>query len=95
MKDSLIVPKSRLRVTSETIDKRVGEETLLINLSTNQIYSLNATATRFWQLLTEVKEQDEIFQIMLEEFEVSEEILFKEICSLIEGLKEKGFITAT
>jgi hypothetical protein len=82
------------QVPPTIIQRRMGNETLLINLNTNEVYSLNYTSTRFWELLSTNHSKSEIIRILMEEFDVSEETLQNEIDNLINQLQAKDFIIA-
>lgn len=79
-------------ILTTTISRRIGEETLLINLVTNEVYTLNVTASRYWELLSSGKKSDEIIAVLKEEFEVSDSVLRREIDSIKDQLSEKKFI---
>ena len=83
----------RFELKQEMIFRRVGEEILLINLVTNQIYELNFTAARFWELICEGRNDEEILKKIGEEFRVSKDQLSIESEKLLAKLEQGDFIT--
>ena len=81
------------KVKQDIISRRVGKEILLINLTTNQIYELNFTGARFWELLSEGLTDEEIVKTIVEEFQVSEAQLAIESEELLGKLEQGDFIT--
>ena len=75
-----------------TVAKRVGEEIVLVNLETNQIYAMNRTAARFWELASGGAAQSEIERQLLAEFQVTREQLVDEIEALLVSIENAGLI---
>ena len=69
-----------------------GDETVLVDLKTNRIFSLNATGSRFWVLLATERDRDRIERQLLEEFEVDAAALRHEIDGLLASLEAEGLI---
>jgi len=83
---------SRFQPNADAVYNRIGEESVLINMKTNQIYELNQTGARFWELLCAGHDRSEIQQLMLQEFDVAEDDLNREIEAMLISLKDKGLI---
>jgi hypothetical protein len=62
-------------------------------MTTNQIYELNRTGARFWELLSAGNDRKTIQQLMLQEFDVAEADLDREIEAMITSLENEGLIT--
>jgi hypothetical protein len=84
----------RYRVSSDTVHNTLGDQGVLVNVRTNEIYELNQTGARFWQLLSAGHDLTRIRQLMLEEFEVDETVLDQEIKALLASLENAGLIVA-
>jgi len=83
---------SRYRPSPDTVYDDVGDRSVLINVRTNLIYELNETGARFWQLLDAVHDLAKIKQLMLQEFDVTEADLNREIGTLLASLSNEGLI---
>ena len=74
--------------------QRLEDEIVLVHLKTNQIFALNETGARFWELLAEGKPREEIESTMLAEFDVSREQLDAEIARLLDALAAERLVRA-
>jgi Coenzyme PQQ synthesis protein D (PqqD) len=64
----------------------MDEVVVLIHLSTNRIYQLSPTGARVWELLQEGEEEGAIRDRLLEEFEVDDGTVDRELSSLLSHL---------
>src|SRR3954468_18362350 len=62
---------SLIRKNDDVIVRRMGETAVLVHLSTNQIYELNETGTRIWELLEQGDSSTKITDQLCAEFMVS------------------------
>jgi hypothetical protein len=76
-----------IRPHPQVVFRRVGDEIVLVHLATNQIYSLNATSARCWELLAAGRNQDEIERQLQREFDVEDEEVRSEVRRLLERLR--------
>ncbi len=63
-------------------------------MGTNQIYDLNRTGYRVWQLLQEGSDVDAISDRIREEFDVDQSVASNELDALLRHLSEEGLIEA-
>jgi hypothetical protein len=78
---------TKLTPAPDVLSRRVADETVLVDLATNRIFSLNATGARLWELLSDGIQPSEARETLLAEFDVAEEELAAEIesfCALLE-----------
>ena len=50
---------TRFRPHPEVLTRKVGEEVVLVHMGRNEIFALNPTAARLWELLTEGRSRPE------------------------------------
>lgn len=81
-----------IKLNPDVIYRRIGNEMILINLKTEQIYSLNYTAARFCELLLAGMSLKDIEHQLLQEFDVTEKDLHEEINHMLDSLKSKMFL---
>jgi hypothetical protein len=86
------MPEPRLQPSSEIVSRQVGDEVILVNLQTSEIYALNRTAARLWELLSSGAERDAAAKQMAEEFEVDSNQLNAEIDALVGELHRTGIM---
>lgn len=77
---------------SHVLHRTVGDETVLVHLGSETVFSLNDTASRWWQLMAAGRGPSEIRQRLLEEFEVEGSRLDRELQSLVTALTEQGLV---
>jgi hypothetical protein len=75
--------------------QRLGDELVLVNLETDMIYTLNATAAVVWETLQAGSSLEEIRSRLLAEYDVGEETIDREVNGVLEKLEHFGFITAS
>ena len=87
-------PKGNWRPDPDVMTQLVEGETVLVHLQTNEIYALNPTATRAWDMLATGSNREEVQEALLEEFDVPPDQLRDEIDALITELVEKKLLLA-
>jgi Coenzyme PQQ synthesis protein D (PqqD) len=70
----------------------VGEDVVLVDLKTNQVYALNPTGSRVWELLGEYQDRDQVLAELRTEFEVEEPQLAREVDVLLDQLLGAGLL---
>jgi len=83
---------ARFRSSPDALATRVGEEIVLVDLKTDQIYSLNRTAARIWELLCADCDRAEVERRMLEEFDVTPGQLAEAIDEVIMSMTQDGLL---
>lgn len=83
---------ARFRSSPDALATRVGDEIVLVDLKTDQIYSLNRTAARIWELLCADCDRAEVERRMLEEFDVTPAELAEAIDALVASMTRGGLL---
>ena len=73
--------------------RRLGERMILIHLQSNEIFDLNETSARMWELLVETGEPDAVEARLAGEFDVDPADLHREVASTLATLAQNGLIT--
>lgn len=81
-----------MRADSDVVAQRLGDEVVVVHLRTNQIFILNRTGARFWELIESGSDLDSVREKMLAEFEVEESQLMKELEDFVEHLSRAELI---
>ena len=66
----------------DVLFRRLDDEMVLVHMKTNEIYALNPTGARFWELFAEGHPRERIEERLLAEFEVEHAQLTAEIDAL-------------
>lgn len=82
------------RPHDDVVSQRVGEDLVLVHLKTNEIFALNETGARFWELLAADRSREEIEEAMLSEYDVSQEELIAEIDRILAELVRQDMLRA-
>jgi len=82
-----------IEISSEVLTQEVGGETVILDLKTESYFGLDEVGTRIWQLLQQGKDTQNITETMLDEYDVEEKQLEKDIQNLLTKLNEAGIIT--
>lgn len=83
----------KIEISSEVLTQEVGGETVILDLKSESYFGLDEVGTRIWQLLQEQKDIHTITATMLNEYDVKEEQLKKDIQNLLTKLGDAGIIT--
>lgn len=70
----------------------MGEDVVLVDLQTNQVYALNPTGSRVWELLGEHQDREHVLAELCTEFEVEEPQLALEVDELLDQLLGAGLL---
>jgi len=90
--DPDLADHSVIRPEEDVIVRRMGESAVLVHLSTNQIYELNETGTRIWELLEQGRSSTEINDQLCAEFTVSSTEAREAYNNLLTHLLDKALI---
>ncbi|MGI8429752.1 MAG: PqqD family protein [Solirubrobacteraceae bacterium] len=83
----------RLAPSGEVVGQRLDDVLVVVHLETNRIHELNRTGARFWELLQDEPDVEQVERQMLAEFDVSEADLRAELDKLIGELVAERLVT--
>lgn len=75
--------------------QELEEEAVLLNLTDEHYFGLDETGLRFWQLLAEHGNSDDVIKTLSGEYEASQETLHKDLGIFIIELEKAGLLTIT
>jgi hypothetical protein len=81
-----------LKLKPDVVFRRLDEGGVLVDLTTNQIYELNHTAARIWEILREEDGSPCLLDRLAEEFEVDPDTADREVQTLIDDLRGEGLL---
>jgi hypothetical protein len=84
-----------MRASQHVVAQQLGEGAVLIHLQTNQIYELNRTGLRIWELFTAGLDRAAIQSHLEEEFDVPSPRAAREIDSLLSMLEAERLIATS
>ena len=83
----------KIEISSEVLTQEVGGETVILDLKSESYFGLDEVGTRIWQLLVEQEDIRTITATMLNEYDVEEKQLEKDIQNLLTQLNKAGIVT--
>ena len=83
---------ARFRASADALATRVGDEIVLVHTGTDQIFALNRTGARVWELLCGELDQAEIESRLAAEYDVTRAELAAQVGALIASLVEGRLI---
>lgn len=88
-----ISAQTKVVISSKVLSQEVRGETVLLDLSREFYFGLDAVGTRVWQLLREGKSLKQLLDVMLDEFDVAREQLEMDVVAFLENLVSAGLIS--
>ena len=81
-----------IRIPDDVVFRVLGDEAVILNLSTGIYFGLDIVGTRMWQLISENGSTEKVREALLAEYEVEEGQLRRDLDLLIQQLKDKGLL---
>jgi hypothetical protein len=82
----------RVGPAPDVVARRLGDDTVLVNLRTNRIFQLNRTGAAFWELVEEGCERAEIEERLASRFAVDQAVLSSNLDALVAELDQAGLL---
>jgi coenzyme PQQ synthesis protein D (PqqD) len=84
--------EDRAAAPKHVLVRFLDQESVLLNLETEQYFGLDETGTRMWQLVTTSPNLDAAYQELLTEYDVQPELLRENLAELVGRLVEHGLL---
>jgi hypothetical protein len=81
-----------LRIPDYVMFTTDSEDSVLLNARTDQYYALDEVGARLWSLLNDRKPLREVYQVLLDEYEVAPVQLEQDMLELLNHLLENGLV---
>jgi hypothetical protein len=81
-----------LRPAAAVVARRVDDQLVLVHLTTHQMYSLNRTGARLWELAERGQSREEALASLASEYAVSEAQVAAEADALVSALIDAKLI---
>ena len=83
---------STISVSPDVMIRKVGEESVLLDLKTERYLGLDDVSARFWDLLTNGDSIQSAYETLLAEFEVDPERLRNDLNDFVQELVQFGLV---
>ena len=84
--------RKKVQLSEDAIAQQVSGETVILDLKSEQYFSLDVVGTRVWQLLQETSNLQQVYDQLLNEYEVEPGRLLADLEALIDSLANEGLI---
>ena len=82
----------RVSIPAQGMARRVGDETVILDLASGTYFGLDAVGTRAWQAMAEGHTLQEACEAILSEFDAGAEEVRRDVLALAASLRERGLI---
>jgi hypothetical protein len=86
--------RTSFRLSPDVLMRKVEDEFVLVHMGRNQIFALNSTGARLWELLGEGRTRGEAVAQLTREFDVSAATVELETEQLLRTLVREGLLEA-
>jgi hypothetical protein len=76
----------RLRAT-DISSRTLGQETIVLNLSTSRYFTITGTGTRLFELLVEDRSLDELVATIVDEYEAEPAMVRNDVAAFVDRLR--------
>lgn len=83
----------RIKQSTQVLFHKVGTESVLLDLASESYFSLDETGTRLWELASEHDRLDDIYEMLLAEYDVSDERLRAHVEEILEKMTNAGLLS--
>ena len=90
--EQLISKRSIVAVSEGQVSSDLANEVAILDLKSGMYYGLNEVGSRIWQLISEPKTVGEVYETLLEEYEVEHERLEQDLIDVLQQLADRGLI---
>ena len=84
--------ESRISVRDDVLFQDLDGEAVILNLENEYYYGLDEVGTRMWTLLVHHGHVEHAYQILLNEFNVAQDLLLKDLLALVDELASHGLL---
>jgi Coenzyme PQQ synthesis protein D (PqqD) len=93
MDDSIDIDESTMiRVPTNVLARRAADETVLLDLTSETYFGLNAVGSRVWELAQPGASVGAVVTTLLEEFEVERDVLVADVAALLRSMAVSGLV---
>lgn len=72
--------------------QEVDGEMVLLDMKSENYFGLDSVGTDIWQAIEEKKVLQDVLDTLVEQYDVEEEVLRKDLISFVEKLQESGLV---
>jgi hypothetical protein len=86
------VTSRQLKVPQTVLVQPVGDEAVLLDLTSERYFGLDEVGAHFWRVLTSTTDTDEAYRHLAEDYDVASEVLAGDLERFVDELVENGLL---
>jgi len=79
-------------INRDVLFRRVEDELVLVKIATNEIFALNPTGARIWELIGEGRDVEGVVSGLRDEYGQPEDALRSKVTAFVAELRRQGFL---
>ena len=83
---------SSIKISDDVISRNLQGESVLLNLKTGTYYGLDLIGSKTWQFIEKHQSLQKVHDLLIKEFDVTEEQCAKDLLGFVSSLHEKKLI---
>ena len=83
---------SKVTFADTVFAQEVDGEMVLLDMNSENYFGLDAVGTDIWQAMQENESLADVLAVLLDQYEVEEEVLKKDLLTFVEKLQESGLL---
>ena len=83
---------SRVRIQDDVLFQELQGEAVLLNLKTGVYLGLDQLGTKIWQLLQEDGALSKVMEVILQEYDVTQEKFAQDLLGLVGQMEQQGLV---
>ena len=92
MNNTTSILNQKLSISEKALSAQVNEEIVILHYESESYYTLDAVATKFWQLFTDLDSVEMVIQQLLQFIDIDEAALLRDVISFVEELVEEELL---
>lgn len=93
MKPSDMNPSTKVVIPPQVMARQVGDEQVILDLASGTYFGLDPVGARIWQLLNDGKMLNEVCDVMLVEYDVTQEAIERDVLALVQTLADRQLVS--
>lgn len=85
----------QFQIPDDVVVRDLAGEAVLLHLGTGTYFGLDTVGTRIWHLIEEYRSSEVVVPLLLQEFDVSEHQLRRDLETLVDALLAQRLLIAT
>jgi hypothetical protein len=84
---------AQIDIPPQVMARQLGDEQVILDLASGTYFGLNPVGARVWQLLTDGKTLSQVCDIVLGEYEATQETIEHDVVALVQTLIDRQLVS--